>query len=150
MSEARNSTPRPVCNVVSMNDAYRAAQLAVVWGVSDRQVRRILSELETLGFVLEPDDYGTRRVPVSLALAVQGARSKGQALSTLTDNPDLASYRKRGDDALANLIELRTEVTILREVVGEVYRAIQQGASNLSYRPMDFKGLGVPDPRRGL
>lgn len=133
-----------------MNDAYRATQLAVVWGVSDRRVRTILSELETLGFELDPGDYGARRVPVDLALAVGVARSKGQALSTLTDNPDLASYRKRGDDALANLIELRTEVTILREVVGEVYRAMQLDTSNLSYRPTDFKGLGVPDPRRGL
>lgn len=133
-----------------MNDSYRAAQLATVWGVSDRRVRTILSELETHGFALGVADYGARHVPVELALAVQIARSKGQGLATLRDEPNLAPYLKRGDDPLTNLIELRTEVTILREVVGEVYRAMQLDSSNLSYRPTDFKGLGVPDPRRGL
>lgn len=146
----RSFTPTAVYIVAVMNDTYRPAQLAVLWAVKDRQVRTILSELETLGFVFETDDYGARRVPTSLALAVQGARSKGQALSALRDEPDLAPYLRRGDDPLANLIELRTEVTILREVVGEVYRAMQLDASSLSYRPTDFKGLGVPDPRRGL
>lgn len=133
-----------------MNDTYRAAQLAVVWGVSDRQVRRILAELETLGVDLEGDDYGARRVPIELALAVQVARSRGQLLATLQDAPELAPYFKREPDPLAEVIELRTEVTILREVVGEVYRAMILDAPSLSYRQMDFKGLGVPDPRRGL
>lgn len=147
---ASDSVPSLVYILGCMNDSYRSAQLATVWGVSDRRVRTMLSELETLGFALEVDDYGARRVPVGLALAVQVVRSRGQALAALRGQPELAPYLKWDDDQLANLIELRTEVTILREVVGEVYRAMQLDTSSLSYRPTDFKGLGVPDPRRGL
>lgn len=133
-----------------MNETYRSAQLVALWGVSERRVRTILSELEALGFVLETDDYGARRVPIGLALAVQGARSRGQLLETLIGDLELAPYFKRAPDPLAEVIELRTEVTILREVIGEVYRAMILDTSSLSYRQTDFKGLGVPDPRRGL
>ncbi len=133
-----------------MNDTYRPAQLAVFWGVKDRQVRTILSELEVLGFALETDDYGARRIPVAVAMAVQAARSTSVPLAKLKGDPELAPYFKREPDPLAEVIELRTEVTILREVIGEVYRAMILDAPSLSYRQTDFKGLGVPDPRRGL
>lgn len=133
-----------------MNDTYRPTQLTVFWGVKDRQVRTILSELETLGFAVEVDDYGARCIPVAVAMAVQAARAKGVPLVELKGDPELAPYFKHAPDLLAELIELRTEVTILREVIGEIYRAMILDTSSLSYRATDFKGLGVPDPRRGL
>ena len=133
-----------------MNDTYRPAQLAVFWGVKDRQVRTILSELEALGFLLEVHDYGARRIPVPLATAVQAARSKGVPLAELKGDPELRRYQRHEPDPLAEAIEVRTEVTILREVIGEVYRAMVLDTPSLSYRATDFKGLGVPDPRRGL
>ncbi len=125
----------------------RTAQLANTWGLSDRSVRKILGELAALGFSLEPDDYGSRRVAEPLALSVAAYRDAGKALSGLVDEPDLQRYLNREADPLAAVIELQTEVHILREVLGELYRA-----TNLDLNPMppDWRGLGVPDPRRGL
>jgi len=129
-----------------MND-LRTAQLAATWGLSERNVRRILSELATLGFDLEPDDYGTRRVPAPLALAVGVYRNNGKPLAELVLEPELQRYLKREADPLAATIEMQTEIHILREVLGELYRATNM---DLSPMPPDWRGLGVPDPRRGL
>ena len=124
----------------------------VLWGASDRSVRRLMAQLEALGFALPIDDHGSRRVPETVALAVGVCREQGRPLEELTHQGELQGYLRRDadPDPLAELIELRTEVTILREVIGEVYRAMILDTSNLSYRQTDFKGLGVPDPRRGL
>jgi len=120
------------------------------WGLSDRSVRKVLGELAALGFDLEPDDYGTRRVPEPLALSVAAYRRDGKPLAGLVSEPDLKRYLARDPDPLATVIELQTEVHILREVVGELCRAMQLDASPLAYRAPDWRGLAVPDPRRGL
>jgi hypothetical protein len=125
----------------------RTAQLAVTWGLSDRSVRKILGELTALGFELEVDDYGSRRVPDPLALAVGVYRDAGKPLAELVHEPDLQRYLRREADPLATTIELQMELHILREVMGELYRATNM---DLSPIPLDWRGLGVPDPRRGL
>lgn len=125
----------------------RTAQLAATWGLSDRRVRTILGELVTLGFDLEVDDYGGRKIPEALALAVGVYRSAGKPLAGLVNEPSLQLHLKREADPLASIIELQTEVHILREVLGELYRATNM---DLSPTPPDWRGLGVPDPRRGL
>jgi len=132
-----------------MNE-LRTAQLAITWRLSHRQVRTILGELTALGFDLEVDDYGARRVPEPLALAVGMYRDAGKPLAGLVDEVDLQRYLRREADPLASVIELQTELHILREVVGEVCKAMQMDASPLSYAAPDWRGLGVPDPRRGL
>lgn len=128
----------------------RTAQLAATWGLSDRSVRKILGELAALGFDLEVDDYGSRRVAEPLALAVEVYRANGKPLAELVHEPDLQRYLRRDTDPLATVIELQIELHILREVVGEVVKAMQLDASPLAYAAPDWRGLGVPDPRRGL
>lgn len=132
-----------------MNE-LRTAQLATIWGLSDRSVRKIMGELTALGFVLEVDDYGARRVPEPLALSVAAYRTAGKTLAGLVGEPDLKRYLKHDSDPLSTAIELQTELHILREVVGEVCRSMQLDASPLAYVAPDWRGLAVPDPRRGL
>lgn len=128
----------------------RTAQLAATWGLSDRSVRKILGELAALGFALEVDDYGSRRVAEPLALAVWVYRDNGKPLAELVHEPELQRYLRRDADPLATVIKLQMELHILREVVGEVVKAMQLDASPLAYAAPDWRGLGVPDPRRGL
>lgn len=133
-----------------MNDAYRPAQLAAIWGVSDRRVRVILSELETFGFVLETDNYGARRLPEALTLAVRRCRDASRPLADLPLEPGLQNYLRRGPDPLADLIELRADQAILREVIGAVWQAASLGTHPNAYKNVDWRFLGLPHPRRGL
>lgn len=133
-----------------MNDAYRPAQLAVLWGVSDRRVRTLMSELESLGFVLEQDDYGARRVPEALALAVGVCRDEKRPLAELRLEPSLERYLKREPDPLADLIELRAEQAILRETLGAIWDALSMGTHPSAYKGVGWRFLGLPDPRKGL
>lgn len=133
-----------------MNDAYRPAQLAAVWGVSDRRVRMILSELETLGFALEVDTYGARRLPEAVTRAVNNYRDLDRPLADLALEPGLRPYLKRDPDPLAELIELRADQAILREVIGAVWQAASLGTHPNAYKNVDWRFLGLPHPRRGL
>lgn len=133
-----------------MNDTYRPAQLAVMWGLSDRRVRVALAELESLGFVLEQDDYGARQVPEALALAVGQYRDDKRPLAELRLEPILAGYLKREVDPLADLIELRAEQAILRETLGAIWGALSLGTHPGAYRDVGWRFLGLPDPRKGL
>ncbi len=133
-----------------MSDAYRPAQLVVTWGVSDRRVRTIMSELESLGFVLENDDYGARRVPEALALAVGICRDQKRPLAELRLEPSLEGYLKREPDPLAELIELRADQAILRETLGAIWQALSLGSNPGAYRNVGWRFLGLPDPRKGL
>lgn len=55
------------------------------------------------------------------------------------------------DDQLTDLLELRTEVGILREVLGELHKSLSQGSQRYGYQaPQNWGFLGLPDPRRGL
>ncbi len=133
-----------------MTDTYRSAQLAVMWGVADRRVRVILSELESLGFALEQDDYGARRVPGELAEAVGVCRHQKRPLAELRLEPSLERYLKREPDPLADLIELRAEQTILRETLGAIWQALSLGSNPGAYKNVGWRFLGLPDPRKGL
>jgi hypothetical protein len=133
----------------------KTSALAAMWNVSERQSRNITAALEQLGFRLEVDFHGGRQLPLTVATAVKATRQAGLELSTLRDRPDLASYLRPdaapADDPLTDLLELRAEVAILREVLGELHKSLSGGSQRYGFRaPVSWSFLGVPDPRRGL
>jgi len=134
----------------------RTAQLAPLWGVTDRRVRAILGELEGLGFLLETDEYGARRVPEALANAVKIARQAGRPLSTLRDREELRPYLPRDEreapvDELSILIRASAELSILREAVGGLSQALEHArTTGANVHAVDWSWLGLPDARRGL
>jgi hypothetical protein len=136
--------------------SYRTAQLVNLWGVSARRVRALLGELEALGFALEADEYGARRVPGPLAEAVKITRQAGLALSTLRERDELQVYLPRDEraepvDELAVLIRASAELSILREAVGGLSQALEHArTTGANVHAVDWSWLGLPDARRGL
>ena len=130
-------------------ETLRTSQLVTLWGVGDRRVRAILAELEVLGYQLEVDDYGGRRVPAVLSNAVKAAREAGQPLNSLFDDPRLrpVAYTLEADP-LSVLLELSAEVALLRETFGAVWEALRCGVAGAPR--LDWRALGVPDPYREL
>lgn len=137
--------------------ALRASELAALLGVAERRSRQLLGELEALGFALETAEYGARRCPAGLAAAVKVARAEGRELASLRLDNSLKPYLRadRRDEAefdpLTLLVESRAEVAILREVVGELLRALANGSQRLGFvAPTSWGFLGVPEVKRGL
>lgn len=131
-------------------ETLRTSQLVSLWGVGDRRVRAILAELEALGYKLEIDDYGGRRVPTRLADAVKTTRDDGYPLSSLLEDPRLrptGSHDPKAD-SLGVLLEVSGEVALLRETFGAVWEALRCGVGGAPR--LDWRALGVPDPYREL
>jgi hypothetical protein len=131
------------------DDTLRTAQLIPLWGVKERSVRYILSELENFGAVLEIDYYGARKVPAPLAHAVAAARKEGRGLETLVNDSELRRFFRRGPDTLAELIELRAEAAIQREMLGALWGSLQKGISRPTPN-ISWGHLALPDPRGAL
>jgi hypothetical protein len=139
----------------SRNALLRATQLVGLWGVGERQVRKVLAELEALGFKLEPDTDGARLCPPGLAAAVKACRAQKKELAALRLDPALSRYLAPGAgvdeaDPLALLIFVSAELAIAREVIGTAANALTVGAAATSFRPFSFANAGLPDPRHSL
>ncbi len=136
--------------------ALRASELAALLGVNERRSRQLLGELEALGFALETGQYGSRLCPAGLAAAVKVARAQGRELASLRLDESLRTYLKPDRlepelDPLTLLIEGRTEVSIVREVLGELHRSLSGGSQRYGYAaPTSWAFLGVPEVKRGL
>lgn len=139
----------------SRNALLRPAQLVGVWGVGERQVRKLLGELEALGFRLETDRDGARLCPPGLAAAVRTCRQAKKELSVLRLDPTAARYLAPSAiadelDPLALLIFVATEVSIIREVTATAANAMTTGAAASQIRPFAWVNVGIPDPRHSL
>lgn len=140
----------------SHNALLRPEQLSALWGIGERQVRKLLGELETLGFKVEAAERGVRLVSPGLAEAVRVCRSQKKELSTLLLDPAAARFLTPGGaadglDPLAMLIYVSAELALLREVVGTAAGAMQTGAALAPLAPgFSFTNKGLPDPRRAL
>ncbi len=134
----------------------KTTEFAALLGVAERRARMIAGELEALGFNLETAQYGARLIPSGLAAAVRTARTEGRELAELRLDESMRPYlrpdrRDEETDPLDLLIEARAEASILREVVGELYKSLSQGSATYGYQaPANWSFLGIPDPRRGL
>lgn len=138
-----------------MNDYLRPGELASYLGLRDRQTRKVLAELESLGFKLEASPGGMRLCPPQLAAAVRAARAQQRDLAALRLDPSLTAFLARDvrgvePDPIDVLIFTATEVAICREAIGALSEALTTGASRSSYRALSYKNVGLPDPRNGL
>lgn len=137
------------------NDLLRPRDLEQLWNLSPRQTRNIMTELERLGFILTAHYRGARQLPRPVAEAVRATRQAGTELASLTARSDMRVY-VRSDLApvqheLVDTLELRTELSIMREVIGALHHSLSSGSQRLGYAaPLSWDWLGVPDPRRGL
>lgn len=137
------------------SDYLRPAELASFLGVRERQTRKILGELDCLGFRLEVIPGGARTCPPQLAAAVKAYRAQGRELSALRLDPSMTAFLERDargvePDPLDVLIYTACEVAIVREAVGALSEALTSGASRSSYRALSFANASLPDPRNGL
>lgn len=133
----------------------KTSACAALWGVSERQARNLFAQLEAVGFQLEVDYHGGRLLPLAVATAAKSVRQVGLELASLRDRNDLKQHLRPdaapADDKLPDLIELRTDVSILREIVGALHKSLSSGSTRLGYvAPTDWGFLAVPDPKRGL
>lgn len=117
--------------------------------------RRIVGELEALGFRLEPDAGGARLCPPGLAEAVRVARSQKRELAALRLDPAMSRFLTPGAaaenlDALDLLIYVSAELAIIREVAGNMAVAMSTGVAQLSYKPFSWTNVACPDPRHSL
>lgn len=119
--------------------------------------RRVMAELEALGFRLEPDVNGSRAIHPQLAEAVRIARSQKKELAALRVDPAMAQFLTPGAatdtlDPLDVLIFIAAEVSILRETVGIMTYAMSVGIVQLAQRPGVFgwSNSALPDPRHSL
>lgn len=133
----------------------KTAALASMWNVSERHARNIMTALEQLGFKLEVDFHGARQLPLAVAAATKAARQAGLELATLRDRDDLKPFFRPdtapADDPLTDLVEVRCELAIVREVVGALHRSLAGGSQRFGYTPpQNWSFLGLPDPRKGL
>jgi hypothetical protein len=133
----------------------RPQQLASFLGVGDRQTRKLLGEIEALGFKLEPDTDGARLCPPGLAAAVKACRAQKRELSSLRLDAAMSRYLAPGAgvdeaDPLALLIYVAAEVAIVREVVATAANALTVGAAATSFRPFSWSANSLPDPKLAL
>jgi hypothetical protein len=137
------------------DDHLTPSQLGAFLGLRERATRGVLSDLEALGFKLEPTSYGGRRCPAKLAAAVKAARAAGHDVASLRLNPALHAFlaldaRGVEPDPLDVLIFAAAELAIAREVIGEVTRAVEVGVQSGVKRPFSWRNSGLPDPKVGL
>lgn len=134
-----------------MNAYLRPSELAAFLGLKDRATRKVLGELEALGFKLEPAPGGVRLCAPQLAEAVKTARTAGQELAVLRLDPSLIPFLAQNGagrelDPLDVLIFTATELAICREVIGTMANAL----TSSGFRPFSFKNASLPDPRLNL
>lgn len=137
------------------NDLLRAPEFAALLGVNERRARQLLSELESAGFQLTTVQHGARAIPKPLAAAVRACRQAGLELTALRSRADLAPYlcpdAPLAEAEAVDLLELRTELAIVREILSATLNSLSSGSQKLGYTaPSDWGFLAVPDPRRGL
>lgn len=136
------------------NTVLKTSALSAMWGVSERQTRNILSQLEQFGFRLEVSNHGARELPLAVASAVKATRQAGLDLSTLRDREDLQRHlnpKAATDDPLETLVDMRAEVAIIREILGALEQSLSGGSVRYGFSPPQNWGfLAVPSPRRGL
>lgn len=133
----------------------KTGALAALWNVSERQARNIMTALEQTGFRLETDFHGARQLPLTVATAAKAVRQAGLELSTLKDREDMRPYLRPdaapADDPLTDLLEVRCELAVLRETLGELHKSLAGGSQRYGYTPpQNWAFLGLPDPKRGL
>lgn len=133
----------------------KPSALAPMWNISERQTRNVLSQLEQLGFKLEIDYHGGRQLPLTVATAVKAVRQAGRELSTLRDRPGMAPFLRAdaapAEDPLTDLVELRAEVAIIREVLGQLHKSLSGGSQRYGFQaPTSWSFIAAPDPKRGL
>lgn len=139
----------------STDDHFRPGELAAFLGVRERTTRKILGELEALGFKLEPAPQGVRLCPTAVAAAVKAARERGQELLALRLNPAMTPYLERDvrgaePDALSVLIYTAAEVAVVREMGGTMANALNVPTVRANLRPFSWANASLPDPRNGL
>jgi len=119
--------------------------LAAMLATSTRRAQQVMAALEGLGFQIERDSFGGRRIPRPLALLVVQARERGEPLEGLLSMPEAAQYL-RSHPAVA-----------LGEAVGEALYTLRQvrralaalGASLPSWPPRwSWQELALEDPRQ--
>ena len=138
-----------------VNDFLRPAELGAFLGLRERQTRKVLGELEALGFKLETLPGGIRTCPPQVAAAAKAYRAQGRELAALRLDPSMTAYLNRDargvePDPLNILIFTATDLVICREAIGALSEALTTGASRNSYRALSYKNLALPDPRQGL
>jgi hypothetical protein len=129
----------------------RAREFAQLLGVGERRARQVIGQLEGLGFRLQVDAFGARRVPEALAVAVREAREWGRPLSGLVHQVELEFWSGGAQErrALEALVEVMGELAVLREVVGALAGAVE-AAGPFAFPPIDWRWVGVPRPRTEL
>lgn len=139
----------------SVDDFLYPTELGAVLGRGERQTRKILGELEALGFKLGVGRGGVRLCPRPLAAAVKATRERRKELATLRLDPALVTYLARDArgaevDPLDVLIFCAGEYVVLREAVAAVAESVRSALPHMSGRMPNYKSLGIPDPRNGL
>lgn len=141
------------------NDSHasqlRPAQLSALWGIGERMVRKVLAELEALGFKLGTDEGGARVCSPGLAEAVRVCRSQKKELAALRLDPAASRFLAPGAaadelDPLALLVYVATEISVVREVTGVMANAMNAGMSAGQYRPFSWTNAGLPNPKHSL
>lgn len=139
----------------SIHDFLKPSELATFLGLQSRMTRKILGELEALGFTLPVGQQGTRMCPPGLAAAVKTARDQGKELASLLLDPALTPFLARDargvePDPLDVLVFATAEIGIVREAVAVMASALNVPSVRSAMRPFSWTNASLPDPRNGL
>jgi hypothetical protein len=102
-----------------MDETLSTSDLAALLGITQRRAQQLVSALEGLGFALERDQYGGRRVPVGLATLLAQLRDSGKPLEALITMPEAVQYLRSHP-----AVSLGEAVGLTLHSVGLVRRAL--------------------------
>lgn len=109
-----------------MSGWMTASDLAARLGVSERRGQQIVQLLEGMGFAVERDAYGGRRIPRPLAEAVLRLREEGRPLRELLSLPELETLKVKDPglaaaEALGEALHLMAQVRTALRALGRAY-----------------------------
>jgi len=127
-----------------MDETLTTSDLAALLGLTQRRAQQVMAALEGLGFQVERDQFGGRRIPRGLADLVLQLRDSGKPLEALLSMPEATQY-------------LRVAPAVaVGEMIGEAVYTLRQvrralsalGASLPSWPPRwSWQEGGLSDPR---
>lgn len=127
-----------------MDEWMTPSDLAARLGVSERRGQQIAQVLESLGFAIQRDPYGGRRIPPALAEAVVRLREEGRPLRELLSLPGLEALKAK--DPGLSVAEGLGEALLLVAQVRTALRAL--GRAQLPFWPPAWswveRGLEAP------
>lgn len=122
-------------------------KLAGVWGITERASRELTGKLEGLGFKLERDLFGGRRVPVELVDAVSRVRDANKPLEAVLSDPTVTKFRQGRTDALGAVIEARAELELVRGVLLCVIQGLENDGRASIAPSGGWAFAGLLDPK---